>query len=111
MIAPTLLQHIRHQLRRNRRPTLILLVLPRIRKKRNDGRDPLRARDLARVYHDAKLHERRVDRPAAGVDDVHVVFANGLDDAHVRFADAAAGDVGFGDGDAEAVVEGVGRLS
>lgn len=91
MIAPRLLQHIRHQFGRDRRSALVFFVLPGIGKQREHRGDALRARDLAGVDHDAKLHQRGVDLPAPGVDNVHIVLAHGLDDPHVRLADAALG--------------------
>lgn len=39
MVAPGRLQHIGHQLRRDGRPALVLLVLPRVGEVRDHGRD------------------------------------------------------------------------
>lgn len=93
MVAPALLNHIRHQLRRNRRAALILLILPRIREQGEHGRDAPRARDLARMHEDAQLHQRRVHarraRAAARVHDVHVVVPHALHDPHGRLPDRA----------------------
>ena len=109
MVAPGLLEHVGDELGRDRRAALVLLVLARVREEGHDGGDALRARDLARVDHDAQLHERRVDLAAAGVDDVHVVLAHGLADAHVRLADPAASDFGLGELNAEPAARGQGQ--
>lgn len=97
MVAPALLDHVRDELCGNRRAALVLLVLARVREEREHRRDAPRARDLARVDHDAELHERRVHRRlrgvAARVDDVHVVVPDGLDDPHRRLADRRLGDL------------------
>ena len=100
MIATALLQHIRYQFRRNRSATLVLLVLPGIREERDDGGDPLGARNLARMDHNTKLDQRVVDRIAVGgtarVDDVHVAFADGLHELDGGLPDCIASDDGLG---------------
>lgn len=86
MIASALLNHIGDQLRRDGSTALVLPILPRIRIQRYDRRDPLRAGDLARVNHDAKLHQRGVDghlaigAGTARVDDVDVGLSDGFVD-------------------------------
>jgi hypothetical protein len=86
MITSRLLQHVRDELRRDRRAALVLLVLAGVWKEGHDGGDALRARDFAGVHHNAELHERRVDLATSRVDDVHVVLAHGFDDAHMALA-------------------------
>jgi hypothetical protein len=88
MVAPRLLQHVRHQFRRDRCTTLVLFVLSRVREQRNDSGNSLRARDLAGVDHDAQFHQGRIHFPASRVDDVHVVLAHRLSDANVRLPNA-----------------------
>ena len=56
--------------------------------------------------HDADLHERGVDLPAARVDDVHIVFPHGLRDAHARLADAAFRHLSLAEWDAESMASG-----
>ena len=103
VVAARLLQHVGDQFGGDRRPTLVLFVLARIGEEGDDGRNPLRARDLAGVDHDAELHERSVDLPTAGVDDVDVILADGLGDAHVGFTNPGFRDRRSRDGDAETV--------
>ena len=95
MVAPGLLEHVGDELGRDRRAALVLLVLARVREEGHDGGDALRARDLARVDHDAQLHERRVDLAAAGVDDVHVVLAHRFAYAHRRLPYSITSHLGF----------------
>jgi hypothetical protein len=83
MVTTTRLQHVRDQLSGDRRPALVFFILPRIRKEGHDGRDPPRAGDPACMNHDAHLHKRRVDVPAASVDDVHIFVSNRLDDTDI----------------------------
>jgi hypothetical protein len=105
MVTPTLLDHIRHELGCNRRPALVLLVLPRIGEEGYHRGDPACARDLAGVDHDAELHERGVDGclrgVAARVEDVHVVVPDGLGDPYIGLADLRTCDFGASEGDAE----------
>lgn len=61
VVSATALNHVRDQLGRDGRPTLVLAVLPCIRKKRDYSRDAFGAGDFAGVNHDAELHKRRVD--------------------------------------------------
>lgn len=78
MITPSLPQHVGDQLGRDRRPALILLVLPSIREMGHDGCHPPRARDLAGVDHDTQLEQGGVDHPGASVHDVDVVVTDGF---------------------------------
>lgn len=103
MVTTTLLQHVCHQLRRNRRAAFVFLVLPRIREQRNHRRDAFCARNLAGMHHDAELHERCVDIAIPCIDDVYIVFADGLCDPYRRLSDSIAGDIGFRNGDPKAV--------
>ena len=102
MVTPSTLYHIRHQFRGDRRPTLVLLILPGIRKQGQYRSDPFCASDLASVDHYAELHECGVDRTAAGVDDVHIIFADRLGDADARFSDPAFRDLRFRQGEPDA---------
>lgn len=102
MITPRLPQHVGDELGRDRRPTLILLILPRIGEMGHDRGDPPRTGDLARVDHDAQLEERGVDHPRAGVHDVDVVVADGFLDLDFRLSRGGLGDLGFGQRDPEA---------
>jgi hypothetical protein len=56
VIASSRLQHIGNKLRRDRRPRLILLVLPRIWEVRDDLCDAPSAGGLARVDHDEEFY-------------------------------------------------------
>jgi len=56
MIAPRRLQHIGNELRRDRRPGLILLVLPRVGEVRDHSCDASSGSGFARVDHDEQLH-------------------------------------------------------
>lgn len=103
VVASRLLEHVGDQFGGDRRPTLVFFVLARVREEGDDGGNPLRARNLAGVDHDAELHERRVDLATASVDDIHVILADRLCDAHVRLANAGFRDRGPRDGDAETV--------
>ena len=73
-----------------------------VREERDNGRDSLRARNFACMYHDAKLHEGRVDLPAACVDDIHIVFSHRLNDADTGLADSTLGHFRFPNGQTEA---------
>ena len=103
MVTSRLLQHVRNELRSNRCAALVLLVLAGVGEQRHHRRDALRARDLAGVDHDAQFHERRVDLPAAGVDDVHIVFPHRLCYADVGLAYAALRDLGAAERESEPV--------
>jgi hypothetical protein len=102
MIAPCLLNHIRYQLRRDGRPAFVFLILPGVWEERDNGRDSLRARNFARMYHDAQLHKGRVDLSTTRIDDVDIVLSNRLDDADTGLADSALGYYCFANGQAEA---------
>ena len=56
MIASGCLQHIGNELRRDRRPGFVFLVLPRVWEVRDDGCDAPSAGSFARVDHDEQLH-------------------------------------------------------
>lgn len=86
MITPRTLQNIRNQLRRNRRPTAILLILPRIRKTRHNSRDPSRRCDLACVDSDQQFHEHVVDGSRSCLNDEYVGIADGCCDRYAVFA-------------------------
>lgn len=102
MVAARFLYHVRHQFRRNGRPALVLFILPSVRKQRDDGCNSLCACNFARVYHDTKLHEGRVDLPTACVDDIDIVLPHRLDDAYTSLANSTLGHFCFPDGQAEA---------
>ncbi len=61
MIAPGRLQHIGNELRRDGRPGLVLLVLPRVWEIRDHSCDAASACCFARVDHDEELHQAIVD--------------------------------------------------
>lgn len=103
MVAPALLQHVRNELRSNRRTALVLLVLARVRKQRQHSCNALRTCDLARVDHDAHLHERPVHLSRAGVHNVHIVLAHRLCDAHRRLPDAVDRHLRLRHGDTKSI--------
>lgn len=94
MVTTRFLQHVRDKFGCYRCTAFVLLVLAGIGEERNDRCDALRTRDLARVYHDAQFHERRVDLAAAGVDNVHIVLPHGLCDADIGLTNTALGNIG-----------------
>lgn len=61
MVAPGGLEHIRHQLRRDGRPRLILLVLSRVGEIGDDGGDAAGGGGLAGVDDDEEFHQTVVD--------------------------------------------------
>jgi hypothetical protein len=61
MIAPGRLQHIGNELRRDRRPGLVLLILPRVWEVRDHSRDAACTSCLASVYHDEQFHQTIVN--------------------------------------------------
>ena len=95
VVAPRALQHVCHKLRGDWRATLVLLVLARIGEEGDHSGDPLSAGNLACVNHDAKFHERGVDRVAASLDNVDIIFADRLEDSDRRFTDRGACDLRF----------------
>ena len=88
MVAARLLEHVRNEFCGDGSPALVLFVLAGVGKEGEDGGNAFCTCDFARVDHDADLHEGRVDLPAAGVDNVHIVFAHGLGDADNALANA-----------------------
>jgi len=66
VIAARRLQHVGHQLGRDRRARLVLLVLPRVREVGDHGRDASRRGRLACVDHDQEFHEPVVDVAGRG---------------------------------------------
>jgi len=63
---------------------LVLLVLPGVRKARNDGRDPGCGGDLAGVDHDQQLHDHVVDLAASALHDEDVVASDGFSDLDAK---------------------------
>ncbi len=61
MVAPSRLEHIRHQLRRDGRPRLVFLVLSRVGEIGDDGRDAAGGSGLAGVDDDEEFHQPIVD--------------------------------------------------
>ena len=57
VVAPGRLQHVGHELGRDGRARLVLLVLPRVREVWDHGGDAAGRRCLAGVDHDQQLHE------------------------------------------------------
>jgi len=100
MVASRLLDHVGHELRSDRSPTFVLLVLPGVGEQWNDCRDSLCARNLAGMDHDAELHKRGVDGPAACVDNVDIVLSNGFTNGDSGFADSAAVNLRLSEGQA-----------
>jgi hypothetical protein len=97
MVASGALQHVCHKLCGNGCATLVLFVLARVGKEGNDSGDPLSAGNLARVNHDAEFHERGIDRVAAGLDDVDIIFADRFEDSDSRFTNRVACNPRFRD--------------
>ena len=102
MIASRLLQHVSHQLRRDRRSTLVFLVLASVGEEGHYSRYALCTRNLASVHHNAYFDERSVDLAAARVDDVDIVLSYGLYDAYMALADPTLEDLGTAERDSEA---------
>lgn len=86
MVAARDDQHIRDELRGNRRAALVLLVDARVREAGDDGGDAACAGGLAGGDEDEELHEVVVDVAAAALDDEHVLFAHGLADLDAGLA-------------------------
>lgn len=63
-------------------PHLVLLVLTRVRKARDDSRDPGGRGNLAGVNHYEELHQIVIDLPTATLDDVDVFSADALPYLH-----------------------------
>ena len=95
VVTPRLLQHVCDQLRRDRGPTFVLLVLSRIREQGDHCRDPLRTSDLAGVYHDADFHQRCIYLPTPAANDVDIVFAHRFDDANIGLAKNISSNLSF----------------
>ena len=88
MITPRLLDDIRYQLRSDRCSALVFFVLAGIWEEGHNSCDTFRTRNLARMDHNAKFHESRVDLTASGADNVDIVFTNRLRNAHAGLADS-----------------------
>ena len=73
-------EQVRHQLRRDRHPRLVLPVLPRVSVIRNHRGDPRRRRPPERIDHDQQLHQVLVHRIRRRLDDEDVRAANVLVD-------------------------------
>jgi hypothetical protein len=97
VVTPRALQHICHKLCGDGRTTLVFLVLARVGKEGNHGGNPLRAGDFARVNHDAEFYEGGIDRVAASLDDVDVIFADRFEDSDRRFTNRVARNLRFRD--------------
>ena len=93
MVTPRLLQHVRHKFGRDGCTRLILLVLARVREEGDYCSDTPGTSDLACMNHNTELHERGIDLPAAGIDDVYVVLAHGLMDRDIRLANSTPAHV------------------
>lgn len=57
MVAASGRQHVRHQFRRDRRPTLILLILARIGEVRDDSSDASSRGGFTSIDHNQQLHK------------------------------------------------------
>ena len=62
-LVPAALEHVRHQLGRNRHARLVLAILPRVAVIRHHRRDARRRRAAERIDHDHQLHQVLIDRP------------------------------------------------
>lgn len=89
-------EHVRDELRGDRRARGVLLVHTRVGEGGDDGGDAARGGGLARGDEDEKLHQVVVDIPAAGLEDEDVLVADGLGDLDV---DLAVGELLDGAGD------------
>ena len=85
-LTPGGMKQVRHEFRCDRHPRLIFAVLPRVSEKRNDRRDPVRARPAGRIHHDQQLHQMLVRRRACRLNDENIPAANVLLDLDVSFA-------------------------
>lgn len=86
VIAPSNRQHIRHELRRDGRPRLVLLVHPCIGEARDDSRYPPCRGGFARRDENEQFHEVVVDIPGARLQDKDVLVTDGFENPHVYFA-------------------------
>ena len=102
MVTSCFLDHICYKFCCDRRSTLIFFILPRVREERNDRCDTFSARNLARMNHNAKLHQRSVDRPTPSVDNIHILFSYRLYNGHIRFANATSSHLRFREGQTNA---------
>jgi hypothetical protein len=78
VVAPRDGEHVRHQLGRNRRPRLVLLVHPGVGIAWDDRRNPTRGRTLAGRDENEQLHQVVVYVAAARLDDEDVLISDGL---------------------------------
>lgn len=78
MIGARHREHVGHELGRDGRTALVLLVLPRVRVAGDDCSDALGRRGLARIDHDAQLHQVVIDLATAGLEDVDILATDGL---------------------------------
>ena len=104
VVAASLLDHVGDQARRDRRTTLVLLVLAGVKEVGDHGCHAACGRGLARVNHDEQLHERRVRaehiatlvlRQTRRVDDVHVALTHRFGNADNRLACLVLRDSGL----------------
>jgi len=73
---------------------LSFFVLACVREQWDDCSDPLRARDLASMDHNAEFHQGCINVPAPGVDDIYIVLAHRFCDADIGLANATLRHVG-----------------
>ena len=104
------LEHVGNEARGDRLARPRLLVLARVEVPRDDGRDPLRGRELRRVDHDQQLHQVMVDVAGRRLDDEHVCAADRLGEADVRRAVGECRDLALTEVDAELVGDASGEL-
>jgi len=102
MIAPSFLDHIRHQFCSNGCSTLVFFVLSRIWEQRNDCGNPLSARNLARMNHNAQFHERRVYGTASSVDNIDIEFSHRLCNSDIGLPDTTLCYIRLGKWNADA---------
>ena len=102
MVTSRFLNHIRHKFCCDRRSTFIFFILPSVREERNDRSNPFGARNLASMNHNAKLHQRSVNRPTPSVDNIYILFSYRFYNGHIRFANATSSYFRFREGQTNA---------
>ena len=79
-------QQVRHQLRRNRDPRLVLAILARIAVVRNHRRNTPRRSALQRIQHQQQLHQMHVHRMASRLHDEDISPTHILLNLYIRLA-------------------------
>lgn len=86
MVAPGNREHVRDELRGDRRSRLVLLVHAGVRETGDDCGDAAGGGAFAGGDEDEELHEVVVDVAAAGLNDEHILLPDGLRDFDVDLA-------------------------